>query len=634
VILLNRLRKFIRSDTGNYGMMFGVMMFPIIGATALAIDYTSFSRQRSAIQNCLDAAALAAAKFFATGAGEDELADYAQDFFEANLPNYLDKDNIIFDFQILTREQLAEDGTSYQERSIAVSADLDYHTYLARVLGHETLAADITSEVAMGNITVEIALVIDNSGSMSEKNKIASARDTSKALVDSIFDGAGASNKQDPVKFALVPFAASVNVGKSNKNAVWLDNKGWAPIHHENLDWDTYVHPSNIEAWDKQDKETHFVYREKIDGTWKWKTRFDIFDMLDVDWEGCVEMRTWPHSTQDTHQMIDSSFTNVKNGHNDGDGLDALFVPLFAPSEPYRYYAYQSYYGNTNHGYDEDNYPNDYLYDWVRPRSSSPWQLEQLYYDTSFVLPYHNGVAGSKQNLRQDWVWRYQAAALNNNLIDKDIDEDETYGPNYLCTTKPIKPLTTSRTEIKNAISSMGANGNTNIQQGIAWGWRMVSSRKPYIEGREESDTGNRKYIIVLTDGNNVYGSSSTPNDTNFGAWGYGKHGRMEAGLSYGDRPDIYKTTSLNTAEKKMNVHTLQTCENARADGATIFTIAFDVADGSSVKDLLAACGGSGVINGKELVRNGVFYYDVDSDELQDAMAAIAAQISDMRIVR
>jgi hypothetical protein len=633
--LCRKFRDFLRANGGNYSMLFGVLMFPIVGTTALAVDYTNFSRHRSTIQNSLDASALATAKYFATGANEDQLADYAQNFFEANLPAYINKEKVLFEFQIVSQERPDQDGGVYQEKSIAVSADLDYMTFIARVLGHKSLAADIASEVAMGNITVEIALVMDNSGSMAEKDKMGSARETSTQLVDSIFNGAGASNKLDPVKFALVPFAASVNVGKANKDANWIDKYGWAPIHHENLDWDTYVHPENIQDWQKLDKTTHYIYQEKIDGNWRWKTRFDIFAMLNVEWEGCVEMRPWPHNTLDTHQMTNSTFENVRNGHANGDGLNALFVPLFAPSEPYRYYAYRSYWGSTGHGSDSMNYANDYLYDWYRPSTSDPTMLKQIYYNTDFNTPYNYGVTGDpQQNLRQNWVWRYQAAAIENGIIDKDIDEDDTYGPNYLCTTQPIKPLTTSRNEIKNAINAMGANGNTNIHQGIAWGWRVLSSREPYTGGRDEADTGNRKYIIVLTDGNNVYGSSYTPNETNYGAWGYGKHGRMDKGLAYSDRPDLYKNASLNSAEKKMNVHTLQTCENARADGVTIFTIAFDVPDGSSVKEMMQACGGSGIVDGQQVAGNGIFYYDVGSDDLDDAMSAIAAQISDMRIIR
>ena len=84
-----------------------------------------------------------------------------------------------------------------------------------------------------------------------------------------------------------------------------------------------------------------------------------------------------------------------------------------------------------------------------------------------------------------------------------------------------------------------------------------------------------------------------------------------------------------------MNAHTLQACNNIKNDEVTIFTIAFDVADGSSVKELLEACAGSGKDeNGVEVVDGGEFYFDVASGDLDEAMTAIASQIGDLRIVK
>jgi ubiquinol-cytochrome c reductase cytochrome b subunit len=39
------------------------------------------------------------------------------------------------------------------------------------------------------------------------------------------------------------------------------------------------------------------------------------------------------------------------------------------------------------------------------------------------------------------------------------------------------------------------------ITEGIAWGWRVVSSPEPFTGGRPESERGNDKVVIVLTDG-------------------------------------------------------------------------------------------------------------------------------------
>ena len=102
-------------------------------------------------------------------------------------------------------------------------------------------------------------------------------------------------------------------------------------------------------------------------------------------------------------------------------------------------------------------------------------------------------------------------------------------GPNYSCTTTPITPLTDVTTEdglatIKTAIDKMAANGNTNVPEGTAWGWRTISSTAPFTEGRPETEKGNDKVIIVLTDGANTYSapdSDPAGNKSTYAAYGY-----------------------------------------------------------------------------------------------------------------
>ena len=58
---------------------------------------------------------------------------------------------------------------------------------------------------------------------------------------------------------------------------------------------------------------------------------------------------------------------------------------------------------------------------------------------------------------------------------------------------------------VKKAITDMVANGGTNVPEGMAWGWRVLSHGEPFTDGRPESEKGNTKVLIVLTDGANTY---------------------------------------------------------------------------------------------------------------------------------
>ena len=157
------------------------------------------------------------------------------------------------------------------------------------------------SQVALGNLTVEVALVMDNSGSMADHNKINIAKSTAKQLIDTVYNAASSSNKPNPVSFSLVPFSAMVNVGTNNANAKWMDTLGLSPIHHENLNW-----WSNQEQDDSKRRWNGPMYEEKIANKWVAQSRFDLFDRMNINWLGCVEMRPWPHNADDTAAVTGS----------------------------------------------------------------------------------------------------------------------------------------------------------------------------------------------------------------------------------------------------------------------------------------------------------------------------------------
>jgi len=634
---LKKFSRFLRDSSGNYAIMFAVAAFPIMGTVALAVDYSNLERHRAAVQHSMDAAALATAKQFSAGTIGDALQAYAEDFFLANLPDFVEPSKVSIQVSLVDVQTFDSNGQPQIVKTVNIDGSLRYDTFIAPIVGHDFFDVGMLSQVALGNVTVEVALVMDNSGSMAWNNRINLAKSTAKSLIDTVYNAASSSNKPNPVSFSLVPFSAMVNVGTNNANAKWMDTQGLSPIHHENLNW--WSHQTNGNT---QQKWEGPLYQEK-QGAQPWTTlaRFDLYTKMTIPWAGCVEMRPWPHNTMDTVAVTGSpvSGETLVTATSSADDRARLFVPTFAPDEPNRTYRKS----NGSYSYDSYSYPNNYADDWKRVEDSGPTWLSNntnfSQYDTpatsSYSFDYGNGgnaVIFSNQNKRQDLVYRYHTGAL----LDAPTQlSGSGRGPNYDCTAKPLTPLTTSQADAKAAVDAMWASGMTNIQAGVAWGWRTISPGEPLTGGRDPSDLTNRKYMIVLTDGNNTYNTINNPNQTRYAAWGYGKHGRIDEGLTQSDLAGTpYVGQSLNSFEKKMNAHTVQTCNNAKNDGVTVFTIAFDVPNGSSVKEMLNACAGSGIVNNQPLLAGGQFYFDVDGAELQAAMEAIAAQISEIRILR
>ncbi len=72
---------------------------------------------------------------------------------------------------------------------------------------------------------------------------------------------------------------------------------------------------------------------------------------------------------------------------------------------------------------------------------------------------------------------------------------------NYLCPKTPITPLTNNKSELLTSISSLTANGNTYINNGLTWGMRVISPDFPFSEGVSYNNEDWTKAIILMTDG-------------------------------------------------------------------------------------------------------------------------------------
>ncbi len=88
-----------------------------------------------------------------------------------------------------------------------------------------------------GGGTFEIALVLDNTGSMGEHTssgdtKIQAAKNAAVALIKQL----NAPGAAPMASFSVVPFTTSVNVGAGFQTASWMNTGGASSIHWQNYD--------------------------------------------------------------------------------------------------------------------------------------------------------------------------------------------------------------------------------------------------------------------------------------------------------------------------------------------------------------------------------------------------------------
>ncbi|NDV85262.1 hypothetical protein GTW51_00945 [Aurantimonas aggregata] len=618
------LRAAWHDRRGNVAVIFGLTLPLLACCMAAAVDLNSVYGAERNLQQAADTAALAAAKEYGQSQDAAYLSRVATAYFFHNAGE---------DTRGYTQFQY--DGISVVdgETVLKVTATRQQPTWFGDLLALVTneqvdwrqfpLAA--TSEIVVQNRSIEMALVLDNSGSMAwtvgGKRKIDTLKDAAKDLTASLMKINETAPGKPPVMIGVVPFSGSVNVGKDNIDAPWMDRYGDSPIHHENLDWGNWVDSSTGE---KLAEPVGNRWRLISDGTWLtrqwlWEnaavmggTRKEWREVcvpilwwpcaskkwVEVDvpaasakrfpagWEGCIEARPSGLAASDDAPAPGTIATLSANGKT-------LFVPMFAPDEP-----------------ENPSPKNSYLTD---SSNINPTQSTQRYFQS------------------QSDINKYFSASGNRSTEQTNIG----------CDTTPITPLSAQQSVVDAALNAMQPHNLTNIPQGLIWGWHVVSPGEPFTEGRAKDAKDNLKVIVVMTDGENTYSSSNNSNRSEYGAFGYGqiwKDGGTRTGRMFDATTKTTKAANENRYVEAMNETTAQICENAKSDGRypdgtdgiLIFTIAFDVRDGSSVKKLLENCASYGISDPTVKL-----YYDAQSKEqLAAAFGSITEEISSLRIAR
>ncbi len=193
---------------------------------------------------------------------------------------------------------------------------------------------------------------------------------------------------------------------------------------------------------------------------------------------------------------------------------------------------------------------------------------------------------------------------------DQSLANGTRRGPNQLCDSAPILPLTSTRTTLTTAINAMQAYGGTNLHEAMMWGWRVLSPDPPFTEGRAYNDVNNRKFIVLMTDGSNDAIGLNNMNGSFYSAYGFSAAGRL--GTTSSNRADIVA---------KMNEKTLTACANVKAQGILVYTVGFYVTD-PTAQSILAQC-----------ASNASMALLADSDQaLANAFDAIGDQIKRLRL--
>ncbi|WP_151983989.1 pilus assembly protein [Rhizobium sp. EC-SD404] len=513
------MKRFLEDRSGQFAMMFGISLPVMLLAAGMAIDTSRMMAAKTALQNNVDAALLAATRF-------NDRDQTRESYFESYLSALVSSEPTISNIQTDFDDEI---GANFIRTEATATADVALtimHTFTGR-----TARISVSSDAYEATDALEVVMVLDNTGSMATNNRIAALRKAATTLVETL-ETVAENNPNRRIRMALVPFVTGVNIRGPEFDCSWIDVNAVAEYHGANFDsiqveFDRHgavkdskygavaASPCAIPAVSSANASNVTVLSGNRGSTGQVKANhMRLFHQIGVTWKGCVEAR--PRTV-----TVDAAPTTGST----------LFVPYFAPDEPdkdsTRSNADTPFAGNNS-----ANLNTSYLTDQITGTFAVIQRSLAKYNATNPKLPF---------------------AAQGGPL---------TGGPNRACPT-PVQPLTDDFTALKTAVSQMREwNGSgTNVAEGLAWGTRVLSPEAPYTTGDPFATEGTKKIVVLLTDGENVvYGSSNTVNKSDYGSNGFMSSNR-------------FGTTNQGTAARTVDGWTKENCTMLKNNGVEIYTV-------------------------------------------------------------
>jgi Flp pilus assembly protein TadG len=232
--------RFAADARGGLGFIFALVLVPVLGFLGAAVDYSRGSQAQTSLQAAVDAAALAAGKV-ALEQNRKDVEKNARDVFNGAFRH---NDGVtVKEFSFKTENDL-----------LTVTVRANMPTMFSRFVGKTGTEIAATATVPTNTMSLEVVLVLDNTGSMAALGKMDALKEASKNLIDTL---QGASTGAYAA-IAIVPFNSQVTVGD--------------PVKNRDATWLTFTSPT-IDPALKTDKAA---------------------------WTGCIADREQPHDVRDT----------------------------------------------------------------------------------------------------------------------------------------------------------------------------------------------------------------------------------------------------------------------------------------------------------------------------------------------
>jgi Flp pilus assembly protein TadG len=299
--------QFAADDRGVIAINTAVMLVPLVAFLGAGVDYSMLVRRQQQLQLAADATALSLAKE-GFGQEESQMVSRGTSYFKA----------VAQDSNASLEKVYVQTADNNGFKKLCVKGQTNAPITFLKMFGVENVPISVLACSTTGSASFEVALVLDNSGSM-KGTKISSLKVAAKNFVDSMY---AAVPTADKARISVIPFAENVRLATQDvQGATWVDRNGQSPEHWRNF----------------------------ASAAPRFTSKFGVFTELtkvnsSYAWLGCFDSLPYPYNTRENPA--------------DASPPAALLVPSLAPDDLDSTGGYS--YGS---GLGRDESLNDYISD-------------------------------------------------------------------------------------------------------------------------------------------------------------------------------------------------------------------------------------------------------------------------------
>ncbi len=237
---MRRFWRAIRNRRGSAAMLAGLSALPLLLMTGAAIDLTRLYLVHSRLVTATDAAALAGARAI----NEADRDTQIQRWFWANFTREAPGRTAGFLGAEVTSFSI---GVEDSNRVVRVRVQASLPTTVLRLFGRDALVATADNRARRQDRGMELALVLDVTGSMAGAPMTA-LRESATDLVNILY---GPNETVPNLWVSVVPYTATVNIGRGRSN--WLVAGSLIPTDYGSTVWRGCVQARHQNGEDETD---------------------------------------------------------------------------------------------------------------------------------------------------------------------------------------------------------------------------------------------------------------------------------------------------------------------------------------------------------------------------------------------